>query len=121
MENKNKPSPHDFTKNFELEYPELSENFKLIQKSQYELFARKMLSYGLGNIAVGSNLESNEDINLSLTAIWIRMMDKMQRLKQLVLMNKTNPLENEPVEDAYIDLSNYSIIALLVKLGKWKK
>jgi hypothetical protein len=48
-------------------------------------------------------------------------MDKMQRLKQLVLLNKTNSLDDEPVEDAYVDLSNYSIIALLVKAGKWKK
>jgi hypothetical protein len=116
MENKDKSILE-----FEKEYPELAEGFKAIQKEQYELFSRKMLSYGLGNIAMGSNLETKEDVNLSLTAIWIRSMDKMQRLKQLVLLNKTNSLDNEPVEDAYIDLSNYSIIALLVKAGKWKK
>jgi hypothetical protein len=118
MENK---QPHNSIKNFENEYPGLAEGFKTIQKEQYELFAKKMLSYGLGNIAMGSNLDTKEDVNLSLTAIWIRSMDKMQRLKQLVLLNKTNSLDNEPIEDAYIDLSNYSIIALLVKAGKWKK
>jgi len=118
MENK---QPHNSIKNFENEYPGLAEGFKTIQKEQYELFAKKMLSYGLGNIAMGSNLETKEDVNLSLTAIWIRSMDKMQRLKQLILLNKNNSLDNEPVEDAYIDLSNYSIIALLVKAGKWKK
>jgi hypothetical protein len=48
-------------------------------------------------------------------------MDKMQRLKQLILLNKQNTLDNEPVEDAYVDLSNYSIIALIVKAGLWKK
>ena len=112
---------HNFIKDFENEYPELAEGFKTIQKEQYELFAKKMLSYGLGNIAMGSNLETKEDVNLSLTAIWIRSMDKMQRLKQLILLNKQNSLENEPVEDAYVDLSNYSIIALLVKAGKWKR
>jgi hypothetical protein len=117
MENKK----HDPVLDFEIEYPELAEGFKVIQKEQYELFARKMLSYGLGNIAMGSNLETKEDVNLSLTAIWIRSMDKMQRLKQLVLLKKNNPLDNEPVEDAYTDLSNYSIIAMLVKAGKWKK
>ena len=118
MENK-KINP--FVEDFENEYPELAEGFKAIQKEQYELFAKKMLSYGLGNIAMGSNLQTKEEVNLSLTAIWIRSMDKMQRLKQLVLLNKTNSLDNEPVEDAYIDLSNYSIIAMLVKAGKWKK
>jgi hypothetical protein len=116
MENKDKS-----VLEFEKEYPILAEGFKEIQKEQYELFARKMLSYGLGNIAMGSNLETEEDVNLSLTAIWIRSMDKMQRLKQLVLLKKNNPLDNEPVEDAYTDLSNYSIIAMLVKAGKWKK
>lgn len=116
-----KKHPSYLVADFEAEYPELTEGFKAIQKEQYELFARKMLSYGLGNIAMGSNLQTKEDVNLSLTAIWIRSMDKMQRLKQLVLLNKTNSLDNEPVEDAYIDLSNYSIIALLVKAGKWKK
>ena len=116
MENKDKS-----VLEFEAEYPELAEGFKTIQKEQYELFSRKMLSYGLGNIAMGSNLETKEDVNLSLTAIWIRSMDKMQRLKQLVLLKRNNSLDNEPVEDAYIDLSNYSIIALLVKAGKWKK
>ena len=116
MENKDKS-----VLEFEKEYPILAEGFKAIQKEQYELFSRKMLSYGLGNIAMGSNLETKEDVNLSLTAIWIRSMDKMQRLKQLVLLKRNNSLDNEPVEDAYIDLSNYSIIALLVKAGKWKK
>ena len=120
MENKQSQS-YNFIKDFENEYPELADGFKIIQEEQYELFAKKMLSYGLGNIAMGSNLETKEDVNLSLTAIWIRSMDKMQRLKQLILLNKNNSLDNEPVEDAYIDLSNYSIIALLVKAGKWKK
>jgi hypothetical protein len=116
-----KPDYKESLIRFEDEYPHIANEFKKIQKEQYELFARKMLSYGLGNIAMGSNLDTKEDVNLSLTAIWIRSMDKMQRLKQLILLNKQNTLDNEPVEDAYVDLSNYSIIALIVKAGKWIK
>lgn len=116
MENKDK-----FTLEFEKEYPVLAEGFKQIQKEQYELFAKKMLSYGLKNVTMGTNLENDEEVNFSLTAIWIRCFDKMQRLKQLIVLNKNNPLKDEPVEDAYMDLSNYSIISLLVKAGKWKK
>jgi hypothetical protein len=116
-----KPDNNESLIRFENEFPHIADGFKKIQKEQYELFARKMLSYGLGNIAMGSNLDTKEDVNLSLTAIWIRSMDKMQRLKQLVLLNKQNTLDDEPVEDAYVDLSNYSIIALLVKAGLWKK
>ena len=116
-----KPDNNESLIRFENEFPHIADGFKKIQKEQYELFARKMLSYGLGNIAMGSNLDTKEDVNLSLTAIWIRSMDKMQRLKQLVLLNKQNTLDDEPVEDAYVDLSNYSIIALLVKADLWKK
>ena len=47
---------------FEETYPELAKEFKQIQKEQYDLFAGKMLDYGLGNIALGSTLEEEEDI-----------------------------------------------------------
>jgi hypothetical protein len=49
------------------------------------------------------------------------MNDKMNRLKNLVLKNNPNPLDNEPILDAWIDLVNYSIIAQLVSTNKWKK
>ncbi len=107
---------------FEIEYPALAEEFRKLQIQQYETFAKKMLSYGLSNIGVG-----NEDVNtpekkyLSLAGCWYRMNDKIQRLKQLVLLKKDNPLEDEPVEDAYNDLSVYSIICLLVKSGFWRR
>ena len=32
---------------FEREYPELSDEFKKIQKEMYEMFARKHMDYGL--------------------------------------------------------------------------
>lgn len=102
-------------------YPMIDEEFKSILKSQYELFSKKMLSYGMGNISMGTNLETPEDLNLSLTAIWIRMNDKMNRLKNLVLLGNKNPLDNEPTIDAWIDIVNYSIIAQIVSKGKWRK
>ena len=109
-----------FKDEFEQQYPEIAKEFKKIQEEQYDLCACKMLSYGKGNISMGSNLETEEEVKLSLTSIWIRMSDKMNRLKQLVLLGKTNPLKDESSEDAWIDLSNYSIIALIVKRNKWK-
>jgi hypothetical protein len=107
--------------NFEQTYPTLAIEFKKIQEEQYSLFAKKMLSYGLGNIAMGTSLEEYEDVKLSLTAIWIRMNDKMNRLKNLVLKNNPNPLDNEPVIDAWVDIVNYAIIAQLVYKNKCKK
>ncbi len=36
---------------FEIKYPELAYEFQQIQKEQYELFASKMMDYGLSNIS----------------------------------------------------------------------
>ena len=44
----------------------------------------------------------------------------MNRLKNMVVKNQSNPLDNESIEDTWIDISNYSIIALLVGKDKWK-
>lgn len=129
MGNKKGPLPYDGgndkqTTNidyFEEEYPNLSKEFKNIQQEQYALFATKMLSYGIDNIAMGTTLEKEEDKKLSLTSIWIRCSDKMARLKQLVILGKNNPLENEPATDAWKDIVNYNIIAQIVYKGKWKK
>lgn len=109
------------TAKFEDEYPIIAENFKRIQQEDYDLFAKKMLSYGLGNISVNTQLANEAEVNLSLTGIWFRINDKMARLKQLILLRKDNPLDDEPVEDAYKDLSVYGIISRLVKGGFWKK
>ena len=44
---------HRTIQDFEKIYPELSEEFQAIQKEQYELFAAKMMDYGLSNISLG--------------------------------------------------------------------
>ena len=106
-------------KDFEYIYPELAKEFSRIQEEQYELFAGKMMSYGRGNISLGGNLADEEDKNLTLTSIWIRMSDKMNRLKNMVVKNQSNPLDDESIEDTWVDISNYSIIALLVGRNKW--
>lgn len=106
---------------FEKTYPTLAEAFKETQKEQYELFASKMMDYGLSNIALGSSLEESEDINLSLTGIWLRCNDKINRLKNMLKRKGRNYVQDEPMIDSFIDISNYGIIAQLVMKGKWKK
>ena len=64
---------------------------------------------------------TEEDIKLSLTGLWFRMNDKIQRLKTLLMSNRTNAVTDEPMEDAYLDVSNYGIMATIVKKGKWGK
>ena len=49
-------NPKPTIKDFESTYPELAKEFSKVQEEQYELFAGKMMDYGLGNIALGSIL-----------------------------------------------------------------
>ena len=105
---------------FEQKYPELAYEFQQIQKEQYELFASKMMDYGLLNISLGSTLEKEEDIKLSITGIWLRCNDKINRLKNMIQRNGRNYVKGEAMIDSFIDISNYGIIAQLVLRGKWK-
>jgi hypothetical protein len=75
----------------------------------------------LSNIALGSTLEDPEDINLSLTGIWLRCNDKINRLKNMLKRKGRNYVQDEPMIDSFIDISNYGIIAQLVMKGMWKK
>ena len=104
----------------ERDYPEMTGEFKKIQIEQYETFCAKQLNYGPGNIAVGTSLSTKEDIHLSLTGLFFRINDKIQRIKQLVVFNKPDVV-GEAVEDTFQDLSVYGIIAQIVGRGKWAK
>ena len=112
---------HHIVEQMELEWPEMTEEFKKIQRQQYVLFLHKQHDYGPGNISVGTQLQTDEEIHLSLTGLWFRMNDKIQRLKTLLMSGRGNAVEGEPMEDAYLDVSNYGIMATIVKNGKWGK
>lgn len=101
-------------------YPETTKEFKIIQAEMYETFCKKQRNYGPGNISVGTPLKTKEDIKLSLTGLWFRMNDKIQRLLQLVVKGQPDEV-GEPIQDTYEDLSVYGIIAQLVQRGKWGK
>ena len=105
----------------EREWPEMTQEFKKIQREQYELFLHKQHDYGPGNISVGTQLITKEEIHLSLTGLWFRMNDKIQRLKNLLMSGRENAVEGEPLEDAYLDVSNYGIMATIVGRDKWGK
>ena len=105
----------------EKEWPEMTKEFKKIQHDQYVLFLHKQHDYGPGNISVGTQLQTPEEVKLSLTGLWFRMNDKIQRLKNLLMNGRDNAVEGETVEDAYLDVSNYGIMATIVGRGKWGK
>jgi hypothetical protein len=104
----------------EEEWPQMTAEFRRIQRVQYELFLHKQHDYGPGNISVGTQLQTPEEIKLSLTGLWFRINDKVQRVKTLLLNNRESAVD-EPLEDAFLDMSNYGIMATIVKNGKWGK
>ena len=101
-------------------YPEIAKAYERIQVEQYELFSKKMMDYGKGNISVGTNLESEDEVHVALTGLWFRLNDKIQRLKQLVLLKKDAKVKTESIIDTFQDLSIYGIIAQIVKNKQWK-
>ena len=100
-------------------YKELTDEYKKIMMEQYIIFCKKHSNYGTGNVNVGTNLETDADVKLSLTGLWFRMNDKIQRLKQLVIQNEPDSV-GDSLTDTFQDLSVYGIIAQIVKQKKFK-
>jgi len=114
-------SSDEIISQMETEWPLMTKEFKKIQREQYELFLHKQHDYGPGNISVGTALQTDEEVHLSLTGLWFRMNDKIQRLKTLLMNKRESAVAGEPMEDAYLDVSNYGIMATIVKKGLWGK
>lgn len=104
----------------ETKYPEMTSEYKRIMQEGYETFCRKQLNYGPTNISVGTSLETEDDVKLSITGLWFRIFDKVSRLKQLIVFNTPDAV-GESVDDTLQDLGVYAIIAQLVKRKKWAK
>ena len=114
-----KVNPNETAKEYcERTYPETCSEFKTILDEIYETFCKKQRNYGPGNISVGTALQTDEDIKLALVGLWFRKNDKIQRLKQLVVLGQPDEV-GENIQDTYEDLSCYGIIAQLVQRGKW--
>ena len=102
------------------EYPETCDEFLNIMADQYVLFCKKQKNYGPGNISVGTDCRTDSDVKLSLTGLWFRLNDKVQRLKQLIVLGHKDTV-GESEQDTYQDLSVYGIIAQIVSAKKWGK
>ena len=101
-------------------YPETAKEFQRLQFEQYELFCKKQMDYGPSNIAMGTELKTDDEKRLSKIGLIVRINDKIQRLINLVVKNNREA-QNEPTIDAFKDLACYGIIAQIVQSGKWGK
>ncbi|OGJ37324.1 MAG: hypothetical protein A2383_01470 [Candidatus Pacebacteria bacterium RIFOXYB1_FULL_39_46] len=86
----------------------LDDAFAEICAEMLEIFIKKHKDYGKGNILDNGEL-----------GIVFRINDKLRRLQNLRESGKTPT--NEAIEDTWIDISVYAVIALLLKSGKFKK
>jgi len=74
-----------------------------------DLLVGRHKDYGPGNIA-----NAYPD---PLTAIVVRMGDKMERIKHL--LTKNGDTYGESLRDSWLDLANYALIGILVQDKKW--
>lgn len=81
-----------------------------IYDEAWNLLVQKQIDYGPYNIA---NAPGGP-----LNGLMVRMHDKIARLNNLIYETKDTP-RNESIEDSFIDLLNYSAIALMVLRGRW--
>ena len=101
-------------------YPETEEMFQKELNNMYLTFCRKQYDYGPNNIAMGTLLSNDKEISMSLLGIIVRLNDKVNRLVNLATKHDFKA-QNEPIEDAFLDVAIYCVMALIVKSGKWSK
>ena len=115
MNAKRPPSAKEILKR---EYPTIYKAYSDIAEEQFELFAKKHLDYGMGNVAAGTQLVNQEETDFAMTGLWYRLSDKINRWKNMIISGRK--AQNESLIDTFQDVTNYGIIAQLVKRGMWK-
>ena len=100
------------------EYPLIYETYIEVMDEQFELFAKKHLDYGMGNVSAGTQLVNEEEKEFAMTGLWYRLSDKINRWKNMILTDRK--CQNETLIDTFQDITNYGIISQIVFKGKWK-
>ena len=81
------------------------EAFKIICEN-VRVMDTKQQDYGSGNISAFGEF-----------GVLVRLNDKIERLKNL---NKMPSVKNEAIDDSYLDIANYAVIALMIRRNVWK-
>ena len=115
MNAKNPPSAREI---LEREYPTIYNAYKEIVDEQFELFAKKHLDYGMGNISAGTQLVNKEETDFAMTGLWYRLSDKINRWKNMIISGRK--AQNETLIDTFQDITNYGIISQIVYKDLWK-
>ena len=87
----------------------LDQAFAQVSDEVLEMFLKKHQDYGKGNIL------SIEELGISM-----RILEKAERLKNL-LIKKGNSPANESIEETWVDIATYAVIAILYRRGHFQK
>jgi len=90
---------------------DFQEDAQEIYDQLLSILVMKQIDYGPLNIWNAPGGATN--------GLMVRMSDKLERLKNLIY-NSIEP-NNEALEDSFVDIANYAIIALMVERGIWEK
>lgn len=72
----------------------------------YQTFCAKQADYGSGNIA-----------KFGERGVLVRVSDKVERLANLD--KRGGVPKNEPIDDTWLDVATYGLIAMVVRAGRW--
>ena len=114
----NAKRPPSAVETLKKEYPTIYKAYAEIADEQFELFAKKHLDYGMGNVSAGTQLVNQEETDFAMTGLWYRLSDKINRWKNMIITNRK--AQNETLIDTFQDITNYGIISQIVFKGKWK-
>lgn len=87
----------------------LDEAFASICEDMLTTFIKKHKDYGKGNI-----------LSIKELGIAFRESEKVERLKNLLMQGTNNP-ENESLDDNWMDVAVYAVIAILFRKGWFEK
>jgi hypothetical protein len=92
-----------------MDIEQFSQEAKPFYSETFQVLIKKQADYGPKNIS--------QSPGGPLNGLRVRMHDKLSRINHLI-DNGATP-ENESLRDSFLDLANYSIIAMMVLDGKW--
>jgi hypothetical protein len=87
---------------------EITKEYLCLALECAKLFDKKQHDYGSENIAQFGDL-----------GVLIRLNDKIQRLRTLMLSGEKPEFSEEGLEDTWIDIHVYSVIGLMCMKGVW--
>ena len=102
-------------------YPNMFRAIPMLQWDLFKTLAVKNKNYGAGNITMGGDIYNDpQAMQFAMTALSIRLNDKMQRFMNLVRTGEAGT-SDETVMDTLLDMSNYALIGAVILTNNWGK